>query len=272
MAFFTKNKTNSDDIVIGDTVVCPKCGNSYKTNARYCMKCGTLNYHHPDNQYMKKYVSQKKYDKINENYITENLDDNNEAVYVGGKKLKEIQINSNVSVESKNYKAELVYVLLFSILCFGGFRFLLDMDTYICFQLSILILILFVSILSIADIYRKAGYSFFSIFIPIYSSYVLCEMLLNKGILFLIGFIPIVNIGFFLYLLYKLGKKFGINGILSVVLFPIVILYIAFSDRVKFLGIPSDGKNNTIVSVIGFIFLIIFVVVFFSFFKELIIF
>ena len=37
-------------------IYCSKCGAPMKEDARYCMKCGTLNYDHPDNQYMKKYM------------------------------------------------------------------------------------------------------------------------------------------------------------------------------------------------------------------------
>ena len=34
-------------------IYCPRCGSEMKSNARYCMKCGNLNYNHEANQSMK---------------------------------------------------------------------------------------------------------------------------------------------------------------------------------------------------------------------------
>ena len=31
-------------------MVCPRCGAELNPKQRYCMKCGALNYEHPDNQ------------------------------------------------------------------------------------------------------------------------------------------------------------------------------------------------------------------------------
>ena len=37
-------------------IVCDRCGAVYKSSMRYCMKCGKLNYNHPDNASMLKYA------------------------------------------------------------------------------------------------------------------------------------------------------------------------------------------------------------------------
>ena len=38
-----------------EMITCDRCGAVYKKSMRYCMKCGRLNYSHPDNASMLKY-------------------------------------------------------------------------------------------------------------------------------------------------------------------------------------------------------------------------
>ena len=265
MSFF-KQEDKKKFITSKEYTICSKCGASMESNKRYCMKCGALNYDHPDNEYMKKYVSNDEIDKINRDYFDDMHEENkDDDVFVGGKKLKELKIEDKEDVESKNYKAGLVYVLLFSLVLFGGGYFYLKLGLNDSISLSVFIFSMLISILSMCNIYRKAGYSGFTFFIPFYSMYVLCDMLLDKGILFLLSFVPIVNIIFLIYLLYKLGEKFGINGVLSVLFSPIVILYISFSDRVKFLG-RGNEKETRLITVCGFLFMCIYLLVILFFF------
>ena len=44
----------------GYTIYCPKCGAAMSSTARYCMKCGTLNYDHEANKNMLRYLPKKK--------------------------------------------------------------------------------------------------------------------------------------------------------------------------------------------------------------------
>lgn len=37
-------------------IFCSTCGAEMLMSSRYCMKCGTLNYDHPSNESMKKYI------------------------------------------------------------------------------------------------------------------------------------------------------------------------------------------------------------------------
>lgn len=74
MSFF--NKKEDKIINSSDYIFCSKCGEPMKPDARYCMKCGALNYEHPDNGYMKNYVSVKKLEKKNKKDFEENKDNN----------------------------------------------------------------------------------------------------------------------------------------------------------------------------------------------------
>ena len=41
------------------TIYCSRCGAEMKASSRYCMKCGNLNYDHPDNASMKKILGKE---------------------------------------------------------------------------------------------------------------------------------------------------------------------------------------------------------------------
>ncbi len=241
-----------------EIIYCPRCGASMKNSSRYCMKCGALNFDHPDNQSMKQYISEKEINKSNIGYADSNNNIENK-VFVGGKELKEVSIASSPQVESKNYKAEILYILLISLLAFGAVAFFLDQSFMVGIYSFLIVFFSLLSVLATSNIYRKAGYSGFTVFIPFYNMYILCEMLFGKGILFLLGFVPIVNIFFSFVLLYKLGEKYGINGILSILFAPIVLLVIAFSDRVVFLGAPNPN-TKAVITIIGLCFMIIYII------------
>ena len=49
-----------------DKIICPRCSMEMKKNSRYCMKCGYLNYDHPENFGMKAEVRQNV--RFNRNY------------------------------------------------------------------------------------------------------------------------------------------------------------------------------------------------------------
>ena len=49
-------------------MVCPRCGAEMNPEQRYCMKCGALNYEHPDNQKMKNYITPEEFEQANKDY------------------------------------------------------------------------------------------------------------------------------------------------------------------------------------------------------------
>lgn len=44
-------------------IFCSVCGAEMLISSRYCMKCGALNYDHPSNSSMKKYIKKKRKEK-----------------------------------------------------------------------------------------------------------------------------------------------------------------------------------------------------------------
>ena len=86
--------------------------------------------------------------------------------------------------------------------------------------------------LSVQFMYMKAGFPWWSYYIPFYNLYVFFQITLKKGWLFLLTFIPIVGIVFLFYSFYRMGVVFGKNGWFSC-LFPIfAIPMIAFQPDV----------------------------------------
>ena len=83
-------------------------------------------------------------------------------------------------------------------------------------------------------IFEKAGKDGWRALIPFYNNYVLLEILGYNPWLFLILFIPIVNIVFSIFINYKLAKAFG-KGILMTIglsLLPFIFYpYLGLSDE-----------------------------------------
>ena len=94
-------------IMNDDKILCPRCGEEMKRNSRYCMKCGYLNYDHPENAAMKSYMG-----KLQEstNYVNGKVE---VRQFKGVKRGHEIRFGSNTG----SYKD------------FGSYKFLvLDTD------------------------------------------------------------------------------------------------------------------------------------------------
>lgn len=244
-------------------IFCSKCGAPMKIDARYCMKCGTLNYDHPDNQSMRKYADKSVNRNDNKFFQTDftpgEMHKSETDVVVGGKVIKEDSLIQTVDIKSHNYGARIIYTLLFSIFCFCLLKMFYNTSSVVALSYSIYLFIYIFSFVTIANLYQKANYSFFTPFIPFYGQYVLCEMVFDKGILFLLLLIPFVNIVFSIILLYKLGEKFGIHGIISVLFFPIVILLISYSNKYKYKGAIKEN-HNTVISMIGFFFALLYLI------------
>ena len=65
-------------------MICPRCGAEMSSEQRYCMKCGALNYDHPDNQQMKRYITDSELDKANQEY-QESAGGASNTIEIGGK-------------------------------------------------------------------------------------------------------------------------------------------------------------------------------------------
>ena len=201
-----------------DYTYCSRCGSPMPKNARYCMKCGNLNYNHPDNQAMQKYAPEEaKTYEIGSGQINTNT-----------------TFTANISEYSTNTgskKTFLVVNILWFLLTYG-----------ICFTLGILHIVnfflVFVSfiILSIFNIYfisleiinMKANKPWWGAVLPIYNMFILADIAFDKIIYVVFFFIPIVNVIFSFILFYQLGKKFNKNPILTMLFNIFMLPIIAF--------------------------------------------
>ena len=66
-------------------MICPRCGAEMDSSKRYCMKCGALNYDHPDNQKMKQYISKEEVDEANKEYYEASQGAKSNIIEIAGK-------------------------------------------------------------------------------------------------------------------------------------------------------------------------------------------
>ncbi len=82
-------------------------------------------------------------------------------------------------------------------------------------------------------VFEKAGKEGWKSLIPFYSSYCLYDIALGRGWMFLLGFIPLVNIGIGAYYSYSMALAFGRGlgtGILLFFFEDIMMIVLGFGD------------------------------------------
>jgi len=82
-------------------------------------------------------------------------------------------------------------------------------------------------------VFEKAGMDGWKSLIPFYSSYCLYDIALGRGWMFLLGFIPLVNIGIGAYYSYSMALAFGRGlgtGILLFFFEDIMMIVLGFGD------------------------------------------
>ena len=237
-----------------EMITCKRCGAPMKSNQRYCMKCGYLNYDHPDNQSLLKYKP-KNGKKINN---VRNIKDN---AYEVGQGMGVNTTGFSLDEENNQYFADkagnrtlcvvlnvIFYIFLLSMLVilwyFNVPNMLFDWKFYV----AVIILTLF-SFYNIAFqfLYMKANKPWWSLFIPFYNIYIFFEIAVDSGVKFLISLIPIVGQIYLIYVYYNLGRQFEKSGLFSLFLFPIFLPVEAFKVDSTYKGInyvPHKNKNN----------------------------
>ena len=208
---------NSTSGVVGGQLLCDKCGTYYPSNQRYCMKCGALNYSHPDNQSMKQYMN---YDVKNNSYVGNYKD-----------KLS----HNTLDPEIRRKKVCLFVSVILHLLCILGGVYLLNLlgvaklgwPIVVC---AVIFLILLVINYSMCVIYMHAGEEWWKYYIPIYGQIVYFKMTLDSGWMFLLSCIPIIGLIFLVMAAYRLGQRSGKNGWLTMLFFPIMVPVIAFTS------------------------------------------
>lgn len=232
-------------------MVCPRCGAELNPKQRYCMKCGALNYEHPDNQKMRNYITAQEFEQANEEY-QKAANGPARTIEIAGKVYADVPVadKKTTYVDTR----VMVGLLFIFTLCLGAiYYFAFPYSFNMIFWLCLLFFILVFAILTNISIYMKGGYSGFVPFIPFYGQYAYFDIALGNGWLFLITLIPVVGVIYALYTSYKIGKTFGKSGWLTL-LFPFIMLpIIAFSDRAVYHGpgkkykkyVEKGKKRNT---------------------------
>lgn len=218
-------------------MVCPRCGATLNSTQRYCMKCGALNYEHPDNQKMKQYITEQEIEDANQEY-QKTVNSQNQTIEIAGKVYSDTPV---VDKKTTYVDTRIMVGLLFIVtICLGAiYYFVFPYSILMTLILCLVFFLLVFAILTTISIYMKGGYSGFSPFIPFYGQYAYFDIALGNGWLFLISFIPIVGLFYSFYVSFKIGKAFGKSGWLTL-FFPFIMLpIIAFSDRAVYSG-PSD--------------------------------
>ena len=201
-----------------EIIKCARCGADMKKSARYCMKCGNLNYDNQENEFMKQYA-------IN----------NIKKDYVGG---LETAKNSGLEVPkevlSYPYKACLITNVIIFLLIVVCLIALWATGGNINSVSSLIVLLIIFSIIffylyAYQRMLIKAAEPWWSIFVPFYNFYVYFKVALGSGWFFLLTFIPIVGFIVNLVAEYMIAEKFYKNGWLMIFFPFIMIPVIGFS-------------------------------------------
>lgn len=101
------------------------------------------------------------------------------------------------------------------------------------FFMIVIAVIAILSIIALWKIFQKADIAGWKSIIPLYNNYCLCKIAWGTGWLFLINFVPLVNIVFLIMTQYRLAKAFGkgIGFTLGlIILSPIFLLILGFGS------------------------------------------
>lgn len=212
-----------------DKILCPRCQTEMKSNARYCMKCGYLNYNHPENIALKPYMG-----KLQEatNYVNGQAETRQ---FQGTRKMHEIRFGSKTGSKSLCFLVNVVLYLLFMILSFflvyRNYDYLIDLLYSALPYLFLAVTVIFIYVYAIELIFMKMNERWWYAFIPILNIFKLSYRGMGSYWFGLLSFVPGVNLIYFLVLAYKIGKKFGYNGFLFMLFWPVFIPMCGFGTN-----------------------------------------
>lgn len=208
-----------------EIIYCPRCKSEMKNTQRYCMKCGNLNYNHPLNKNMQVYNTENNQEKYE-------IGDGNDL------KINTNQLRQTIANNTGNpLICFIVNLLLFMIM---PLKIIISLGTTTIdgnimikyFPIYLIInSVLFIFVYSLQLLYMKANKRWWSVFIPVYNLITLTDIVFNKKVLTILLFIPIIGQITYLILLYKLGKKYKTNPILTMIIPFIMIPIIGFGNN-----------------------------------------
>ena len=176
-------------------MVCPRCGAELNSKQRYCMKCGALNYEHPDNQKLKQYITEQELEDANQEY-QKSVNDPTKTIEIGGKVFSDTP-EGNKKTTYVDTRAMLVLLFVITLGLAGIYYFVFPYSLTMTICLCLLFFVLGFIILTNISLYMKGGYSGFTPFIPFYGQYAYFDIVFGNGWLFLISLIPVVGIIYF---------------------------------------------------------------------------
>lgn len=100
------------------------------------------------------------------------------------------------------------------------------------------LIISIIAIISLWKVFSKAGRPGWASIIPFYNTYVLFDIAMGNGILFLLTFIPVVNLVMVIIAYVKLATSFGKGGGFAVglILLPYIFLPILAFGKSRYIG------------------------------------
>ncbi len=228
-----------------EKIICSRCGAEMKKSQRCCIKCGNINYSHPDNASMLKYAN----NGTNNSYVVGN------GAVVSPTVSTSIDSKFNYTVSSNvGSKATCVFtnVFLFILSAIGIFLMIyntgddiVDVLTSLNFMIAVLALSIWgLTFIGLQFLFMKANKPWWSALVPFYSTYVYFDITMEKGWMFLLGFIPGVNLIVYLIASFNLGKKFGYSGLFSLLLLPIAIVVMGFNTATCYEGVYYIPEEN----------------------------
>lgn len=213
----------NDNTTKEEMIYCSRCGAEMKKNARYCMKCGNLNYNHPSNENMRPYIADQ---------------DGNYVVGSGKMAFKNHGVTSKALASHTGNKTaffivNIIMILLIVLVSFLPVIFAGEISMETIFNpatsgLLLIFMIFLIMTIPMEIIYMKANKPWWHAVVPILNLYDFADITMGNGICFLITFIPIVGAIYSLMMLYNLGKKFGKSGWATLFFAPFMLLIIAF--------------------------------------------
>lgn len=96
-------------------------------------------------------------------------------------------------------------------------------------------------------IFKKAGEEGWKAIVPFYNSYTLCKITTGNGWIFILGFIPYVNIVFSIYITVMICKVFGKSTLFKIgaVILPVIFIPILAFNNDVYIGPNGDPDGNT---------------------------
>lgn len=224
--YYPNNNVNPNGAVntndSNQMIHCSRCGSEMKWNARYCMKCGNLNYNNAANDKMKDVMGDEAYNPI-VSY----------QVGAGGAITKIKKAGSSVAIASNTGSSLMCFIvsyislilsLLVIIIPTISKEISIDSLSSLRFTLPIAIVcVLWFYIYSFECLFMKCNKRWWGALIPIYNFWVLMNLAYQKKRYAILCFVPIIGLLFILGGFYKLGVRFRYKGSLAL-FFPYIML------------------------------------------------